>query len=200
MAFHALAGLRQILASRLTIGIGGLLALGLTTAQNVADAISPPAVPVVAPGRPIAAGRWQVTLYEAGLTHDKRPDGYRGRAGTKALTVDLDLANRSSESSNAFSRILSVDPPIAGLSPMPTAYLLRDGAILGDLQPGLPERIRMVWELPDAAPVPETLRLVVIGETFKPRDNLLAAPGWFNPKPAATVTLALKQAEKDRDW
>ena len=29
-------------------------------------------------------------------------------------------------------------------------------------------------------------------ETFKPRDNLLAAPGWFNPKPVAPVTLPLR--------
>lgn len=199
MAIGAFTTLRNLLVSRLTIGIGGLLALGLTTAQTVVDAMSPPAVPTVAAGTPIAAGRWQVTLHEASLSTDKRPDGYRGRPGTKALAVDLDLANRSSESNNVVSRILSITPPIAGLSPTPTAYLMRDGALLGALQPGLPERIRMVWEVPDTTSVPETLRLVVTGETFKPRDNLFAAPGWFNPKPVAAVTLPLKQAGKDPD-
>lgn len=192
MATMAFAALRRSLASKLTIGIGGLLALGLTTAQTLRDAMPPASLPAARVGQSIEAGRWQVVIHEAGLSKAPRPDGYRGRPGMKALNVDLDLMNRSSESSNAFARILSFDPPIAGLSPSPTGYLLRDGAILGALQPGLPERIRLVWDLPEATPLPEALRIVVTGETFKARDNLLAAPGWFNPKPVAAVTLPLR--------
>jgi len=192
MVALAFSALRRSLASKLTIGIGGLLALGLTTAQTLREAMPPASLPAAQAGQPIEAGRWQVVIREAGLSAAPRPDGYRGRPGTKALSVELDLTNRSSESSNAFARILGFDPPIAGLSPSPTAYLLRDGAILGALQPGLPERIRLVWELPEAAPTPESVRLVVTGETFKPRDNLLAAPGWFNPKAVAAITLPLR--------
>ncbi|WP_055728150.1 hypothetical protein [Bosea thiooxidans] len=192
MAFPALMALRQALLSRLTIGIGGVLALGFTTAQSVRDAMPAASLPVVQAGQPIAAGRWQVTLRQAEVSTTPRPDGYKGRPGTKALSIDLELMNRSSESSNAVARILSFDPPLAGLAPSPTTYLLRDGTILGALQPGLPERVRMVWDLPEAAPVPETIRLLVVGETFKPRDNLLAAPGWFNPKPVATLSLPLR--------
>ncbi len=192
MATMAFAALRRSLASKLAIGIGGLLALGLTTAQTLREAMPPASLPVARAEQPIEAGRWQLVIRNAGLDKAPRPDGSRGRPGMKALSVDLDLMNRSSESSNAFSRILSFAPPIAGLSPSPTAYLLRDGAILGALQPGLPERIRMVWDLPEAAAIPETIRVVVTGETFKPRDNLLAAPGWFNPKPIAAVTLPLR--------
>ena len=192
MAAMAFAALRRSLASKLTIGIGGLLALGLTTAQTLREAMPAADLPVVQAGQPVTAGRWQVVIREAGLSSASRPDGYRGRPGTKALSIDLELTNRSSESSNAIARLLSFDPPIAGLSPSPTAYLLRDGAILGALQPGLPERIRMVWDLPEAAPTPETVRIVVTGETFKPRDNLLAAPGWFNPKPVAAISLPVR--------
>lgn len=192
MATLAFAALRRSLASKLTIGIGGLLALGLTTAQTLREAMPPASLPAIEAGQPIAAGRWQVVIREAGLSSAPRPDGYRGGPGMKALSVDLDLTNRSSESSNAVVRLLKIDPPIAGLSPLPTTYLLRDGAILGALQPGLPERIRMVWDVPEAAPTPETIRIVVTGETFKPRDNLLAAPGWFNPKPVGAITLPLR--------
>jgi len=192
MAFPGLMVLRQGLMSRLTIGIGGLLALGFTTAQSLRDAMPAASLPAMQAGQPIEAGRWQVAIRQAAVGFTPRPDGYKGRPGTKMVSVDLDLMNRSSESSNVVSRILSFDPPVTGLAASPAVYLLRDGTILGALQPGLPERLRMVWELPEAAPVPETIRLVVTGETFKPRDNLLAAPGWFNPKPVATVSLPLR--------
>lgn len=192
MARPTFIALRQALVSRVTVGIGGLLALGFTTAQTVRDAMPKANLPLAAAGQPIEAGRWQVALHQAELGTAPRPDGSRGRPGSKALAIEVELMNRSSESSNLVARILSFDPPIAGLPPAPSSYLMRDGALLGALQPGLPERVRLVWEMPEAAPVPETLRVVVTGETFKPRDNLLAAPGWFNPKPVAAVSLPVR--------
>ena len=76
MAFPALMALRQALLSRLTIGIGGVLALGFTTAQSVRDAMPAASLPVVQAGQPIAAGRWQVTLRQAEVGTTPRPDGY----------------------------------------------------------------------------------------------------------------------------
>lgn len=192
MALPAFIALRQALVSRLTVGIGGLLALGFTAAQTLRDAMPKASLPVVAAGQPIEAGRWQVALHQAALGTAPRPDGSRVRPGSKALAIEVDLMNRSSESSNLVARILSFDPPIAGLAPAPSSYLMRDSALLGALQPGLTERVRLVWDLPEATPVPETIRVVVTGETFKPRDNLLAAPGWFNPKPVAAVSLPVR--------
>ena len=72
---------------------------------------------------------------------------------------------------------------------------MRDKAMLSALQPGLPERVQVIWRLAPGAKPPERLRLVVNGETFKPRDNLLAAPGWFNRNPIAAATLPVARAE-----
>lgn len=196
MLGFSLATWRQSLFTRLTAGIGGLLALGFTTVQTILAAMPAASLPAVAPGLPIEAGRWRVALNDASLTIRPRPDGYAGPPGTKSLTLDLDILNRSSQSSNAISRIVTIDPPIAGLSAQPSFYLMRDGSMLGSLHPGLPERVRMIWAVPEQVALPPTLRVTVTAETFKPRDNLLAAPGWFNPKTVAAVTLPLRLADE----
>lgn len=190
-----LARLRQALGARLTIGIGGVLALAVTTGQSLLAALEPPALPALAAGAPLDAGRWRVMLHEARLTAQPRPDGPPAPGGARFLALDLDLANRSSETDNSFARIFTVDPPVEGLQPNPTFWLMRDRTMLSALQPGLPERIRVVWRLAPDATAPERLRLVVSGETFKPRDNLLAAPGWFNRKPIAAATLPVVPGE-----
>jgi hypothetical protein len=190
--FAALATLRRTLFTRLMAGIGGLLALGLTTIQTIIGAMPSDSLPAIAPGESVDSGRWRVAVLAASVTREKRPDGYRGPAGKKSLVVDLDLLNQTSETSNVVSRILAIDPPIAGVEANPTFYLMRDHSILGALHPGLPERVRVVWAIPEETVPPTTLRLTVTGETFKPRDNLLAAPGWFNPKPIGAVSLPLR--------
>lgn len=190
-----LASFRQAVSSKLTIGIGGLLALAITSGQSLLEALEPPVLPSLAAGAPLDAGRWRVVLHDARLTTQSRPDGPAASDGAQFLALDLDIANRSSETDNSFARILVVDPPVEGLQPNPTFWLLRDKAMLSALQPGLPERVQMIWRLAPGAKAPERLRLVVNGETFKPRDNLFAAPGWFNRKPIAAATLPVVPAE-----
>lgn len=190
-----LAGLRQAVSSKLTIGIGGLLALAITSGQSLLEALEPPVLPALAAGAPLDAGRWRIVLHDARLTLQPRPDGPAAPDGAQFLALDLDIANRSSETDSTFARILSVDPPIEGLQPNPTFWLMRDKTMLGALQPGLPERVRVIWRLGPGAKAPERLRLVVTGQTFKPRDNLLATPGWFNPKPVAAATLPVTTVE-----
>jgi len=190
-----LAGLRQAVSSKLTIGIGGLLALAITSGQSLLEALEPPTLPVLAVGASLDAGRWRIALHEASLTTQSRPDGPPAPDGTQFLALDLDIVNRSSETDNTFARIFIVDPPIDALQPNPIFWLMRDKAILSALQPGLRERVRVTWRLAPGAKVPERLRLVVNGETFKPRDNLFAAPGWFNRKPIAAASLPVAAAE-----
>ena len=190
----ALATLRKTLFSRFMAGVGGLLALALATVQTILGAMPATSLPTVAPGEAIDAGRWRVAVLAAKVSTEPRPDGYRGPPGKASLSVDLDILNQTSESSNVVSRILTIDPPIAGLEGTPTFYLLRDRSILNALHPGLPERVRVVWAIPAEAAPPDTVRLTITAETFKPRDNLLATPGWFNPKTIAAVTLPLGPA------
>jgi hypothetical protein len=39
--------------------------------------------------------------------------------------------------------------------------------------------------------VPPELRLSIHAKTYKPVDNLVGSPGWFNPAPVASATLSL---------
>ncbi|MCV9936825.1 hypothetical protein OIU35_10665 [Boseaceae bacterium BT-24-1] len=195
MTVSWLANLRQAVSSKLTIGIGGLLALAITSGQSLLEALEPPVLPALATGAPLDAGRWRIALHEARLTTRSRPDGPPAPDGAQFLALELDIANRSSETDNTFARTFTVDPPIDALQPNPTFWLMRDKAMLSALQPGLPERVRVIWRLAPGATAPERLRLVVNGETFKPRDNLFAAPGWFNRKPIAAATLPIAAVE-----
>jgi hypothetical protein len=195
MLGFSLTALRQRLFTRLSVGIGGLLALCLASVQTIIAAMPSETLPSVAPGEPIEAGRWRVALHSAAVSSQVREDGYRAPPGMKTLAVDIDILNRTAESSNVYARIFTIDPPIPGLKPEPIHYLMRDRTILSALHPGLPERVRVIWAVPNAAPIPDKLRLTVTAESFKPRDNLLAAPGWFNPKVIAAVSLPLRE-----DW
>lgn len=186
------AALRNALTSRLAIGLGGLLALGATTIQTVVDAMPSQALPALAAGQSLDAGRWRLAIFAASVSSGPRPNGQQVPRGTRLLSVDLDILNRTSETSNTFARVLSIDPEIPGLQPNPSFYLMRDGSLLEALHPGLPERVRVAWTVPETVQLPRELRLTVTAESFKPRDNLLAAPGWFNPKRIATVSLPIR--------
>lgn len=185
------AALRSAFTSRLAIGLGGLLALGATTIQTVVEMPSQ-GLPALAAGQSLDAGRWRVAVLAATVSNGPRPNGQQVPRGTRLLSVDLDMLNRTSETTNTFARVLSVDPEIPGLQPNPSFYLLRDGSLLEALHPGLPERVRVVWTMPETVQLPRELRLTVTAESFKPRDNLLAAPGWFNPKRIAAVSLPIR--------
>jgi len=193
MLGFSLTALRQTLFTRFSAGIGGVLALCLTTVQTIIAAMPPDALPKLRPGETIDAGRWQVAVQSAVVSTQPRDDGYRPAPGMKALAVDIDILNRTAESSNVFGRIFTIDPPIPGLKPDPIHYLMRDRTMLAALHPGLPERVRVIWTMPNQAPIPPNLRLTITAESFKPRDNLLAAPGWFNPKVIAAISLPLHE-------
>ena len=190
-----IGSVKRAISSRLALGVGGLLAIALSTLQTILAAMPIPELPAVRPGAVIEAGRWRVALIEAELSGPARPDGPPGPAGTASLGVEAEILNISAETSNVLQRVFTLDPGIEGASGNPSFHLIRDRAILGALHPGLPERVRIVWTFPRDSAVPESVRIVVSGETFKPRDNLLATPGWFGSKPVASVTLPLRPRE-----
>ena len=53
----------------------------------------------------------------------------------------------------------------------------------------MPEALLMVWKCPAGVTVPPQLRVSILAKTFKPVDNLVGSPGWFNPAPVASATL-----------
>lgn len=174
--------------TKILAGIGGLLAAALSFTYSIYQNRASGEVPRVEPGKVVDAGRWNVTATSASLA-EKMPDGSHVTPGKKALVVDLTLENRSAESSNIYRDVLKIENiPDAT---RPQFYLMRDRALLWDVQPMMPEQVKVVWQVPQEQPLPPQLKLAVVGAIFKPRDNLYAAPGWFPTKPVAVIDLPL---------
>ena len=178
----------RALTTKILAGIGGLLAAFLSFTLSIYQSRTAGEVPRVAPGKAIDAGRWNVTVTSAGVA-PQMPDGSHVSPGKKTLVVDLILENRSAGSSNIYGDALKIEniPDLA----KPLFYLTRDRALLWDVQPMMPERVTAVWQVPQDQALPAHVKLAVVGATFKPRDNLYAAPGWFPTRPVALVDLPL---------
>ena len=178
----------KALATKILVGIGGLLAAFLSFTLSIYQGRAASEISKVPPGEVIDAGRWNVIVAGASVAR-VLPDGSHVAPGKKALVVELTLENRSGESSNIYGDVLKIERvPDAS---KPQFYLMRDRELLWDVQPMMPERVKAVWQVPQDQPLPPQVRLAVIGTIFKPRDNLYAAPGWLPTKPVATVELPL---------
>lgn len=176
------------LKTRILAGAGGFLAAALSLGWSIYDVRNQEKAPLVSAGTVVDAGRWKVTLASSRIDITT-PDGLKLLEGKKALVVDLTLENITAESSNIYYETLRLDNvPDA---PTPQFFLVRDKDVLGDLQPLMPEAVAAVWQLPSNAVLPKTLDVSIIGSKFKPKDNLYAAPGWFNPKDVAKVELPI---------
>lgn len=180
---------RRRLLAFVVAGVGAAAAAAISFAMTVYEAANPKPAPLAAPGQSIDTGRWTITFREA-RTGSIPPTGIKPFTPKMLVMVEFDLDNRSASTSNAFLRLFTIEPPVANLPP-PAFYLARDKSIAGGLQPGMPERMIAAWEWPQAAPVPQQLRLRVGSQIHKRRDNLYGAPGWFDRDPAAIVTLAV---------
>lgn len=179
---------RRLLAFLIT-GVGAAAATAVSFAMTVYEATNKKARPVVKAGQPIDTGRWIVTLHEARVGSIP-PTGTKPSTPKRLLMVEFDLDNRSASTSGAFSRLLTIDPPVPNLPP-PTFYLARDKWIASGINPGMPERMIATWEWPSTVPLPQEVRLQVASQIHKQRDNLYGAPGWFDREPVAIVTLAV---------
>jgi hypothetical protein len=180
---------RRRLFAFVVASVGAAAAAAISFAMTVYDAAHPKPVPVAALGQPIDTGRWTITFRDA-RSGAIPPTGIKPSTPKKLVMVEFDLDNRSASTSNVFSRLFTIEPPVANLAP-PAFYLVRDKSVAGGLQPDMPERMIAVWEWPPAVPVPQQLRLKVTSQIHKRRDNLYGAPGWFDREPVAFVTLAV---------
>ena len=184
---------RQTLATRAAAGLGGAIAVVASTVYTIVGAMPAKDLPGTAPGAAIEAGQWRVVARDAAIA-TRRPDGGPLQGGGHALVVTLDMTNRTQSSSSDFFAVVAIDPPLPGVETKPSFYLARDKAPLSRLHPNLPERILVSWPMKADAALPDRIRLTVTAKSYKQRDNLYGAPGWFNPKAIAAVTLPVAAA------
>ncbi len=179
---------KKKLIAKFVAGIGGIAAAALSLANSIYETRIAQEVPQADIGVTIDAGRWNVTLNSATVTQ-QLPNGLQASAGKKALAVQLTLENLSAESSNLYHTTLQLENIQSPT--LPQFYLLRDRDILWSLQPMLKEQVTAVWQIPKEQELPSALKISVIGDTFKPEDNLYAAPSWFSSGLVAQVKLPL---------
>ena len=146
----------------------------------------PPALALV--GKPIAAGQWLATPRRAYLSSDGAY-GLPLKPGDKALVVEMELENRTRQSSKDYFDLLRPLTPIGERDSKPFVVLTRDETMSPELHPGLPERMAYVWTMPGDAVPPAEIALAVTAKVYKAQDNLNGTPGWFRPHDLGTLAL-----------
>ena len=175
----------------LTTGIGGFLAAGVVLVMTIASYRTDQPLPKLPLGAPIETGEWSVVPLSARID-TTTPDGRKLRDGQKAVVVEVELTNRTAESSNSFYRLLTVDPSLG--EDRPDVFLLRDRERAAELHPDMAERLAIVWTLPQDAAVPPVLKLAVHGRDYKRRDNLRGQSGWYHPHVVGIVDAPVQGA------
>jgi hypothetical protein len=184
------SALKRRTVSWIVAGLGASVAAGLSLGLAVMAASQPAPLKIVGAGEEVDTGRWRVAATGAGFKPaDPKAAGYLDRQNL--LFVRLRFTNLSAASSNAYVSVASLDLPADGLE-APTYLLARDGAMVFDLHPDMPEDVVAAWKWPEGRAVPQTLRVTFAGQLHKRRDNLYGAPGWFPADPAAAVDLPVK--------
>lgn len=172
-------------------GIGGIAAILASWGMGLFEAKDQPPVPTLPIGQSVAAGEWALRFERAEVS-DRLPDGEAvSRSGRKAIVLYLEATNRTAQTSGTLTQAIALATPVRGVDARPMAYLLRDQAVVTELQPGLPERIALVWTYPAGERAGATARFGVTARTFKPFDNLYAQPIWTDPHTFGTVDLSL---------
>lgn len=165
---------------RLSAGVGGALAAAGSAAVALYEARAPQETPQLAAGAPVDAGKWRVTVRALRL-EPALPDGRPVPNGGRALTLVAEVENLTGESSNDVYDLFRLATPPEGADSKPTPYLVRDRELMSYLQPRLPETLAFAWKAPAAWRPQGPVTVTLTADRFKPKDNLYAAPGWFNP-------------------
>lgn len=175
----------------LTTGIGGFLAAGVVLVMTVASYRTDQPLPHFPAGATIEAGEWRVVPLSVRID-TATPDGRKVQDGQKAVVVEVELTNRTAESSNSFYRLLTPDLPVG--KGQPDVFLLRDRERAAELHPDMTERLAIVWTLPQDVAVPPVLKLAVHATDYKRRDNLRGQTGWsYNPHVAGIVDMPVQE-------
>jgi hypothetical protein len=168
-------------------GLGAGVAALASFSLALYDAATPKKLHVAAIGEAIDTGRWNVTLLDARF--GRKPGASATRP--EQLAIEMEITNRSAETSNSFGRLLKLDNVPPGL--IPVFYLARDDAILYGLHPDMPERVIVRWDWPSGVEPPKQIELSIASQIHKKRDNLYGAPGWFDRSPLAKAMLSVNR-------
>jgi hypothetical protein len=178
----------------LTAGAGTVVAVSIAGLLGAFGALPKPAAPEFPADRSIEVGQWLIQPVRA-YASEGRPYGMPLKKDQKALVLEVDMTNRTAESTMAYFSVFELTGPLPDGADKPFIALARDSTMSPELHPGLTERMAYVWPISRNADFPERLSLTIIAQTFKPRDNLYGLPGWFNPHEVGRIVLPIEAAE-----
>ena len=149
-----------------------------------------PTLQSVAAGTSIEAGQWRVKPVRARLATE-HPLPYPPVKSDTYLLVEIEFTNLTQRSSSDYGFVVHFEQPELKQLGDPTFVLVRDMTLPDRLHPDMPEALLLVWPWAPGAAAPSELRFSIHAKTYKPVDNLVGSPGWFNPAPVARATLSL---------
>ena len=155
---------------------------------KIDDARAPDQIPTVAFGQPIDMGRSRLTPEALQLreTSDK---------GQK-LVLQATIENVTG-SANIVPFGVPAKPPqliIAGQEQYPPEIILvRDDAMLAQLQPRMPEKVELIWPLPSDWQ-PGEVDINFSQQLFKLRDNFYGKSSWLGFVPIGKMTALPERA------
>lgn len=147
-------------------------------------------LPSVAPGASIEAGQWRVKPVRARVATE-HPLLHPPVKSESYLLVEVEFTNLTQRSNSDYGFVVHLEQPELKRLGEPSFVLVRDMTLPDRLHPDMPEALLLVWPLAAGTTVPPELQLSIYAKTYKPVDNLVGSPGWFNPAPIAQATLSL---------
>jgi len=158
-------------AGALVLGVAGLFG-GLAPAAR-------PAPPALAAGSAIDGGPWRVTLQQVRLYDELQPLTHN-KPGDRWILVLATVEVTTDASRGDMYDIIR----LAGVSGLRTeeperVLLARDGTIVSNLNPRMPERLGYFWEQAPDAPAPTGLDVRVYGKTQR-IDTLTGHLEWLD--------------------
>jgi hypothetical protein len=183
--------LRGKLKGWVTAGAGTIAAILVAGLLGAFGALPKPEMQHFAPDTTIETGQWLIKPLRLHVG-EERVYGLPVKPDEKAVILEVELTNRTAESTKDYFTAIQPAEPFADTTESPLIVLTRDQTMSPELQPGLPERMAYIWTLPKDRALPASLSFIVNTQIYKARDNLYGTPGWFNKHPAGTVSLPLQ--------
>jgi hypothetical protein len=168
-------------------GCASLVALATTVTALLGgfDPVRADKVPNASLGQQVSGRPWNVTVVGVRLLPDGDPL-FHGHPGDRWIAVIADVEVTGQESMAVGDAVRLPDlPGLRHVFP-DSVVLARDGQPAVRLQPGVPERVGLVWEQDARVPVPSVTDVQVIGETYG-MSSLTGDLVWRAPEPSARV-------------
>lgn len=181
---------------QIVVGVLALVGLGVVAAfggfERAGIASGTPTAEV---NQVVSAGFWDFKV--EGAFAGEQLHGHTPRNdGNYLLEVDVKVTNNYTRSYGIldsfqlqdFDGVATGGIMVDDASPR-YAYFLRDDRLAAELQPGLPERIALVWEVKAGTPVPKELRLLMFSDIPKVASFQVVNSVIVHHDPAATVVV-----------